>query len=122
MAIEPITLAAAAAGYILKALSKTEGAKTASKELSTAIWEWMRPIFLKEQPELVEEVEQKPPTTETEKRLTQAIEQKAASDPQFLAQLAHHLHDLHQNGIIQLNQQTAEKIVNIQTNYGQINM
>ena len=98
MAIEPITLAAAAAGYILKALSKTEGAKTASKELSTAIWEWMRPIFLKEQPELVEEVEQKPPTTETEKRLTQAIEQKAASDPQFLAQLACRTSDQNTHG------------------------
>ena len=115
-------LASLAGGYILKALANSEGAKTAGKEFSLAIWNWLRPIFLKEEPELVEEVEQNPSAPEVEARLSSAIAQKAAADPEFRARLARHLADLHHKGIIQINKQTAEKIVNIQTNYGPINM
>ncbi|RMG36994.1 MAG: hypothetical protein D6732_07495 [Methanobacteriota archaeon] len=115
-------LSQVAASFILKALGNSEGAKTARKELSTALWEWIKPLFLKEEPELVAEVEQGNTSSNTESRLAQAIEEKAATDQKFLLRLVHHLETLEEEGMIKLTYQQAQKIVEIKTNYGTINI
>lgn len=40
-----------ALGYIVKAIKSTKGAQTATDEMSTAVWDWVRPIFLVEDKE-----------------------------------------------------------------------
>lgn len=43
------TLSAAAVTYLISTLKKSKGFEKASEELSTAIWDWVRPIFLKDE-------------------------------------------------------------------------
>lgn len=61
------------AGTLIGSLSKTEGAKQASKEMSVAIWEWIRPLFLKEvdeeQKEVVATFEAEPDKKENQEKV-----------------------------------------------------
>lgn len=48
------TLLTAAAGYVLKAVSESKTAETAKESLLSAFWQWIRPIFLTDEPNEVE--------------------------------------------------------------------
>lgn len=45
------TLAGTIVGYLISSIRKTKGTQTAFDEMSKATWEWVRPIFLKEDKE-----------------------------------------------------------------------
>lgn len=44
----PETLVASAIGYLVSSIKKSKGGKQAGEEMSTAIWKWVRPLFLKD--------------------------------------------------------------------------
>jgi hypothetical protein len=43
-----ITLATAAVGYLISEIKGSKGVKLAGDEMSSAIWQWVRPLFLKD--------------------------------------------------------------------------
>lgn len=65
MAIE--TLSATAIGYLLSSIKNSKGATQASDELTSSIWEFIRPIFLKDD-EPIEDLKKDP-----ESKLNQTI-------------------------------------------------
>jgi hypothetical protein len=53
--MEPIsTVLTAAAGYVLKAVSESKTAQTAKESLLSAFWQWIRPVFLTDEPDEAE--------------------------------------------------------------------
>lgn len=119
------TLATAAAGYIVKSLTDSEGAKTAGKELSTALWQWVRPLFLKDAPDVVAKVETATPADvpTAEKALAEALQAKAANDPAFAQTLQQHLNGIQNAGAgAVFNFGNVEKQVNNPTIQGDFNM
>jgi hypothetical protein len=44
----PETLIASAVGYLVSSIKNNKTGQQAGEEISTAIWEWVRPIFLKD--------------------------------------------------------------------------
>ena len=79
------SMIAAAAGYVVNEIKKSKGAQQASDELSTAIWEWMRPLFLKDDETLTQKIEEDP--DKYQGALELAIEKKAQNDTEFSKQL-----------------------------------
>lgn len=45
------TLIGTTVGYLASSIKKSKGSEHAVDEMSTAIWEWIRPLFLKEEKE-----------------------------------------------------------------------
>lgn len=45
------TLIGSAVGYLVSSIKKSKGGTQATDEMSTAIWDWIRPLFLKEEKE-----------------------------------------------------------------------
>ena len=88
---------AAAAGYIVNEIKKSKGAKQATDELSTGIWEWVRPIFLKDEKKLIEKIEENPEKYQTAMEL--AIEKKAENDNDFDNKLAEFIKNAPSEGI-----------------------
>lgn len=76
------TLIASAAGYILKGIQESKGGKQAAEETSVAIWEWIRPIFLEDDPKTLEKIEKTDP--EKAQPLVELALEKKADDPAFL--------------------------------------
>lgn len=78
----------AAAG---KLISDTEGAKTAKKELSSAIWAWIRPIFLKDDPEAGEkaltQVKAAPSAPESQELVKSKLTDYLSANPEAVKQL-----------------------------------
>jgi hypothetical protein len=79
------TLIASAAGYIVKGIQESKAGKTAADELSVAIWEWIRPVFLKDDPKTLEKIEKTAPA-QVQPLVELAIEKKA-DDRNFLETL-----------------------------------
>lgn len=86
-------LVAGAIGYVAKSLASSEGAKTASKEMSTAIWEWIRPLFLKEveeeenQTKVIEQFEAAPEKTEHQKPIVAVVTKHLSEHPDKIKEL-----------------------------------
>ena len=45
------TLIGSAIGYLVSSVKKSKGGAQAADEMSTAIWDWIRPLFLKDEKE-----------------------------------------------------------------------
>lgn len=135
------TLAATAAGYILTALVKSEGAKTAGKELSTALWQWVRPLLLEDVPETVAKVEQAaegtapglpvgeatrgvstvPTAADAETALAAALQARATADPNFAAALRSHVEKIQtESQFTTYVQGDHNKVLNLGNNNGTI--
>ena len=48
--MEAISVLTAAAGYVLKAIEKSKTAEKAKESLLSAFWQWIRPLFLVDEP------------------------------------------------------------------------
>lgn len=93
-------MAMAALGYILKAVKSSKGGQEASNEISTAIWEWVRPIFLKEDEDLVSELEKNPEDQDIQEELKLRLKRKAKNDHDFGSKLANMISQAQSNGEI----------------------
>lgn len=82
------TLALAAVGYMISSIKNSKGGKTASNELSTAIWNWIKPIFIQEDKELVNQFEENPEDEDTQSEMKLKVKRKAKNDSEFASHLA----------------------------------
>lgn len=80
------TMIAAAAGYIINEIKNSKGLKQAKDELSTAIWEWVRPVFLEDDEKLVKDIESDP--EKLRPVLEYHLKRKAEEDSGFDEKLA----------------------------------
>jgi hypothetical protein len=82
------TMIAAVATFLVnEIIVKSEGFETAKDEVSTGFWEWIRPIFIKENKETaVRKIEQDPEKNKPIIELT--IEEIASKDEEFDKKLA----------------------------------
>lgn len=97
--MEPIsTILIAAAGYILRAVSKTKAAETAKEELVGGFWKWVRPLFIKDAPE----IETNPDAPETEVKVQDRL-LELVKDEAFYEELAKRVNALKQAGVKEKN-------------------
>jgi hypothetical protein len=97
--MEPITVfLATAAGYILKSAAQSKAVETAKEELLSHFWQWVRPYFIKDMPEV--ETDPDAPTTEAsvQQTLLALIEDEA-----FFNELVRRVTALQQAGIKEKN-------------------
>jgi len=112
---------AAAAGYILSEIKKTKGAKKAAKELSTATWEWIRPLFLKDDKKLVEKIENAEDPEKYRGAIELAIEKIAEKNPNFAKKLVAWTQDAKEKEANSIsingdNNQVNQNVINSQIN------
>ncbi len=87
----------AAGGYIVNKIAKSKGAKQASDEMSTEIWKWILPIFLKSDKKLVEDAEKDSQNMKT--ILEYNIKRMAEKDESFDSKLVELLKKTDKKGI-----------------------
>lgn len=73
-------------GYLVSAIKKSKGGQQASDELSTAIWEWVRPIFLKDD-EPLEDLKKDPDNPINQQDVGTKIQKYLAKNPDAQASL-----------------------------------
>jgi len=76
---------AAAAGYVVSAIKGSKGSTQAADEVSTGIWNWIRPIFIEEDKKLVEKLEENP--EKFKGALELKIEDEAEKNEEFAKEL-----------------------------------
>ncbi|HOX41736.1 MAG TPA: hypothetical protein PK263_06125 [bacterium] len=99
--MEPITIStlfAAALGYILKGAAQSKAAETAKEELLGGFWQWIRPLFIKDIPE----IEENPEEIDVETRSAQKLRQLML-DEGFSNDLAGWVDKLKKAGIKEIN-------------------
>ena len=79
--MEPATLAASAVKFIVSQIKKSKGGKNATDEMSQAIWEWLRPIFLRDD-EPLNDLKQNPDDELNQKEIELKIQKYLLKHPQ----------------------------------------
>ncbi|MDX1942520.1 MAG: hypothetical protein SFU99_18290 [Saprospiraceae bacterium] len=74
------TLVTTFLGYLVGNIKKSKGATQAGDELSTAIWKWVRPIFLKDD-EPLKDLQANPDAETNQKEVAVKIEKHLAKNP-----------------------------------------
>lgn len=69
---------------IITRLMSSKIGGSAINELSEATWQWIRPVFLKDDPDFVNELENNPNDTDLKAELKGKINRKLKSDSDFL--------------------------------------
>jgi len=87
MILEIGTLAATAIGYVIGGIKSSKGLKQATDEISVGFWEWIKPIFLKEDKDMIEELETEPDNKDLQIELQNKIKRFVNKDPEFAKQL-----------------------------------
>jgi len=97
--MEPITVfLATAAGYILKSAAQSKAVDTAKEELLSRFWQWVRPYFIKDIPE----IETAPEAATTEVKVQQTL-LALIEDEAFFNELVRRVTALQQAGIKEKN-------------------
>jgi hypothetical protein len=97
--MEPIfTFLALAAGYILKGAAQSKAADTAKEEFLSSFWKWIRPLFIKDVPE----VETQPDAPATEEKVEAKL-LELIKDESFFEELAKRVQALQQAGVKEKN-------------------
>jgi|ERR1700733_3579916 hypothetical protein len=97
--MEPIsTILLSAAGYILRAVSHSKTAEKAKDQVLDKFWDWIKPKFLKEAPE----IEKKPDDPATEE-LVQHRLLELVKDESFFKELAQQVVTLQKAGVKEKN-------------------
>jgi len=97
--MEPITVfLATAAGYILKGAAQSKAAESAKEELLSRFWQWIRPWFIKDAPQ----IEAEPGSPEVEAQVQQTL-LALVEDEAFFNELAQRVAALQQAGIKEKN-------------------
>ncbi len=97
--MEPIsTILTIALGYILKGAAQSKAAGQAKEELLGGFWNWIRPLFIKDVPEVEEKPDEEETETKTHEKLLELIQ-----DEKFFNELAQKVAELQQAGIKEKN-------------------
>ena len=97
--MEPIsTFLMTALGYILKGAAQSKTAATAKEEILERFWQWIRPKFIKDMPQ----IEEKPDAPETETQ-SQAKLLELVQDETFFQELAKRISELQSAGVKEKN-------------------
>lgn len=90
----------AAAGYIVKSITNLEKAKTAGKDFSDALWQWVRPLLLTFAAEAVAKTDNatEADADKVQSILAAALYSKGATDPAFVRTLKQYLFDIQNAG------------------------
>ena len=97
--MEPIsTILIVALGHILKGALESKAANTAKEELTNAFWQWIRPFFIKDIPEIEENPNNEEIRKKTEQKLLELIK-----DEDFFNELAERVNELSKAGIKEKN-------------------
>jgi len=99
--MEPITIStlfAAALGYILKGAAQSKAADNAKEELLGGFWQWIRPLFIKDVPEIEERPDETVVETKSSDRLRELMR-----DEGFTIELVDWVDRLKKSGIKEKN-------------------
>ena len=97
--MEPVsTILTLALGYLLKGAAQSKAASQAKEELAGGFWNWVRPLFIKDVPELEEKPEDEETETKAHKKLLELVK-----DEKFFNQLAGKVAELQKAGIKEKN-------------------
>ena len=97
--MEPIsTFLTTALGYILKGAAGSKTAQKAKEEVLSKFWQWIRPSFIKEIPE----IETKAQQPETETKVAEKL-LELSKDQTFFDELSKRVTELQQAGIKEKN-------------------
>lgn len=73
-------------GYLISNIKKSKGAQKAGDELSTAIWDWVHPIFLKDEKPL-KDLQDNPDAEGNQKEVAIKVKEHLANHPAEVSQL-----------------------------------
>lgn len=109
-------------GYLAKSITNSKGANTAKDEISEATWNWIRPLFIKdEQKEILEKFESKP--EENSAKMTELIKSLLVNDSSQEANLQRLFERIETSSTVSKTiNQYGEKSVNVDRNDGTINI
>lgn len=97
--MEPISaILATALGYILQGAAQSKTAEKAKDELLDGFWQWIRPLFLEDGPEI-----EKQPDAETTEAKAGSRLLELVQDEQFFEELARRVAALQKAGIREKN-------------------
>ncbi|MDH3347226.1 MAG: hypothetical protein OEM02_03885 [Desulfobulbaceae bacterium] len=97
--MEPIsTFFTTALGYILKSAAGSKTAKMAKEEVLSKFWQWIRPSFIKEIPEIETKAQQPEMETKVAEKLLEL-----SKDQTFFSELSKRVTELQQAGIKEKN-------------------
>ncbi len=97
--MEPITVfLATAAGYILKSAAQSKAIETAKEELLSNFWQWVRPYFIKDAPQ----IETDPEAPGNERKAQQTL-LALVEDEAFFNELVRRVTVLQQAGVKEKN-------------------
>lgn len=83
-----------ALGYILKSASESKVANTAKEELLGGFWQWVRPLFIEDIPEIENKADNEEIVKKTEEKLLELIKNEA-----FFNELAKRIDELQKAGV-----------------------
>lgn len=104
MPMDPVTVSVAVTA-IATYLANSKGGQQAQDELTSGIWNWIKPLFIKEDEEFVKELEAKPDNSDLIKELELKLKRKAAKDEELAGKL--------QDFVNSINQHSSGSQVNI---------
>ncbi len=97
--MEPLSIfLTTALGYILKSASETKTANTAKEELIGVFWQWIRPLFIKDIPEIETKTEDEETQKKAEEKLLELIK-----DEEFMSELLKKVEELQKAGVKEKN-------------------
>lgn len=105
------TLAATTIGYLISNIQKSKGGQQAADELSTALWEWVRPIFLKDE-EPIKDLKENPEDQDNQHLVALKIKQHLKKNPEDQVSLKNLLEKL------EASDQSPASVKITQTHYG----
>lgn len=82
-----ITMATAAVGYLVSEIKNSKGGKTALDEMSSAIWQWVRPLFLKDDAP-IQDLVKEPDLKLNQEEVALKIRKHLTNNPQEVEALA----------------------------------
>jgi len=106
------TMIAAAAGYIINAITSSKGGKQASDEISTEIWNWIKPLFIEQDKDFADELKENPTDEDLQAELKGKLKRIAKKDPEFDKKLAELVKKAQENG------ETTQTIITQYNTYG----
>lgn len=98
--MEPIsTILTTAAGYILKAAASSKTGQKAKDELLESFWTWIRPLFIKDIPD----IEQTADAETTEEKVSRKLLELVENDESFFEELTQRVDALKTTGVKEKN-------------------